>query len=416
MKTKFLPILAAGLMLLSACKAGSPGTTGKAGTVTLVAPAIAGTSPTLTSPAITYEAIPPEPTKSTPVETVTPQVKTATQTPLPSLDLITQVVNGLDTPWDIVFLPGSGILVTERSGILALIDKEGKQITISGVREIGEGGLLGLTLHPAFARNRWLYIYLTSNDTGKLTNRVERYTYNTDHTVSERVVILDGIKGSSNHDGGRIRFGPDGLLYITTGDAGDPQRAQNLSALEGKILRVTDEGKIPVDNPWGNPIYSIGHRNPQGLAWDSQGRLWETEHGPSGTETGNDELNLIEPGKNYGWPIIRGMETRAGMETPKLESGKGNTWAPAGLEIVDDIAYFPGLRGTALYAIKLSDIKPDNLLMYFEGEYGRLRAIRLGPDGLLYLGTSNKDGRGSPSAEDDQLLKIDLSQLKMRNY
>ena len=411
MKTKLLLLIAAVLMLFSACKAVNSESTNTDTSTTLAAPSIVITRPTLESTVVASDTPKSEPTKPNPAETAISQSPTNTQTPLSGHELISQVAKGLDTPWDIAFLPEGGILATERSGILALIDEEGKQLTISGVRETGEGGLLGLTLHPDFTNNNWLYIYLTTNDTGSLTNRVERYTYNADHSVSDRVVILEGIKGSSNHDGGRIRFGPDGLLYITTGDAGNPQSAQDPQTLEGKILRVTDEGKIPADNPWGNPIFSIGHRNPQGLAWDSQGRLWATEHGPSGGETGNDELNLIEAGKNYGWPVIRGMETREGMEIPKLESGRGNTWAPAGLEIVEDVAYFPGLRGNALYAVKLSDVQPRNLLTYFKGEYGRLRAIRLGPDGLLYLGTSNKDGRGSPRAGDDQLLKIDLSQL-----
>ena len=401
MKIKLIGLLVIGGLALSACKVSSPTTPSISASATLASPSVSITTPT--------QPISPSATQA---ETSAPQTLPATATAPSTLALITQVAKELDTPWEIAFLPEGGILATERSGILALIDKNGKQITIEGVRETGEGGLLGLALHPDFVNNRWLYIYLTSNDTGILTNRVERYTYNADHTVSERVVILDGIKASANHDGGRIRFGPDGFLYITTGDAGSPQRAQDPQTLEGKILRLTDEGKVPDGNPWGNPVYSIGHRNPQGLAWDSQGRLWATEHGPSGGDTGNDELNLIEAGKNYGWPVIRGMETRVGMETPKLESGRGNTWAPGGLEIVNDVAYFPGLRGSALYAAALDDISPEALLTYFKGEFGRLRVTRLGPDGLLYVGTSNKDGRGSPDREDDQLLKIDLSQLK----
>jgi len=409
MKKKLISLLVAGMIVFSACNVPASSTPSSAVVATLAAPSVSITNPTLEITAEPTQLVSPSATQA---ETALPQPKPATPTTLPKLALITQVAKGLDTPWEIAFLPEGGILATERSGILALIDKNGKQITIAGVRETGEGGLLGLALHPDFANNRWLYIYLTSNDNGTLTNRVERYTYNVDHTVSERVVILDGIKASANHDGGRIRFGPDGLLYITTGDAGSPQRAQDPQALEGKILRLTDEGKVPVGNPWGNPVYSIGHRNPQGLAWDSLGRLWATEHGPSGTETGNDELNLIEAGKNYGWPVIRGMETRDGMETPKLESGKGNTWAPGGLEIVKDVAFFPGLRGSALYAVDLNDIRPETLRTYFTGEYGRLRVARLGPDGLLYLGTSNKDGRGSPGPDDDQLFKIDLTQLK----
>ncbi len=412
LRIKLLIIIAIGLIALSACNAGTQNAPILEETTTLAVPSVQITSPT--SEGAGEVVVPSQPEATSPGDSGTDirQTEAETHTPAPSLELITQVAKGLDTPWEIAFLPEGGILATERSGILALIDKEGKQLTVSGVRETGEGGLLGLALHPDFANNQWLYIYLTTNDTGSLTNRVERYTYNADHSVSDRIVILEGIKGSSNHDGGRIRFGPDGLLYITTGDAGSPQLAQDPQALEGKILRLTDEGAVPEGNPWGNPVYSIGHRNPQGLAWDSQGRLWATEHGPSGFDTGNDELNLIEAGKNYGWPVIRGMETHEGMETPQIESGRGNTWAPAGLEIVNDVAYFPGLRGSALYAVNLAEIRAETLKTYFNNEYGRLRAMRLGPDGLLYLGTSNKDGRGSPGPDDDQLLKIDLTQLK----
>ena len=214
------------------------------------------------------------------------------------------VAENLEIPWEVAFLPSGELLVTERPGRLLKIGQDKKVFQISGVRHIGEGGLLGLTLHPDFENNNLIYLYLTSTDNGEVVNRVERYKLEND-TLTNREVILEGIGGASNHDGGRIKFGPDGFLYITTGDAQNSKLSQDTNSLNGKILRVTADGEIPSDNPFGNAVYSYGHRNVQGLAWDSEGRLWATEHGRSGILSGLDELNLIEKGKNYGWPDIQ---------------------------------------------------------------------------------------------------------------
>jgi aldose sugar dehydrogenase len=224
--------------------------------------------------------------------------------------------------------------------------------------------------------------------------------------LNDKVVLLDGVKGASNHDGGRIEFGPDGKLYITTGDAQEPNLAQDTNSLNGKILRINPDGTIPTDNPFNNAVYSYGHRNVQGLAWDDSGNLWATEHGPSGVQTGNDELNYIQKGKNYGWPEIKGQQSKSGMETPVIESGRNDTWAPAGAEYVNGSIFFAGLRGSALYEAKLSGTSVTDTKIHFRGEYGRLRAARLGPDGYLYLTTSNTDGRGSPKTGDDKLIRI----------
>jgi len=182
-----------------------------------------------------------------------------------------------------------------------LVDKEKQVIEVEGVEATGEGGLLGLAVHPQFVENQYLYLYLTSKEEGGVVNRVERYRL-VENQLEEREVMVVGILGAAYHDGGRMEFGPDGKLYITTGDAGQPNLAQDKESLNGKILRINDDGSVPEDNPFGNQVYSYGHRNPQGLAWDSQERLWATEHGPSGLQTGNDELNLIVKGRNYGWP------------------------------------------------------------------------------------------------------------------
>src|SRR3989344_386269 len=317
------------------------------------------------------------------------------------------IAQNLQIPWDVDFLPAAAegeprqgrgeILVTERPGNLLVIKGDKTVIKVDGVRHIGEGGLMGIAVHPDFKSNNWLYLYFTSQVGSKITNRVERYKLS-GNQFSEKKVIIEGIPGSSVHDGGQLDFGRDDLLYITTGDAGDQNSAQDKNSLNGKILRLKDDGSIPDDNPFGNAVYSYGHRNPQGIAWDDLGRLWATEHGPSGNETGNDELNLIEKGKNYGWPVIRGTQKREGMETPVIESGTAETWAPSGLAYHNGRLFFSGLRGSTLYAFNSSD---HSLQKHLINKFGRLRAAKIGPDNMLYITTSNTDGRGTPRDGDD---------------
>lgn len=319
------------------------------------------------------------------------------------------VARDLEIPWGIDFLPGGDLLVTERPGRLVRIGQNNALISIDGVRHIGEGGLLGLVLHPRFEENNYLYLYMTTETEEGITNRVERYRLAGD-SLENRKVIIQGIPGAVYHDGGRIAFGPDGKLYITTGDAGDEDEAQNRDSLAGKILRVNDDGSVPEDNPFGTAVYSYGHRNPQGLAWDENGNLWATEHGRSGVFSGFDEINLIEPGNNYGWPVIQGDETRKGMETPKAHSGADTTWAPAGAEFVDGDLLFVGLRGASVYKANIVDEEVQEVSSYLEDEYGRLRTIKEGPGGALYIMTSNRDGRGEVRSGDDKIIKVnDLS-------
>ncbi|MBW3568817.1 PQQ-dependent sugar dehydrogenase, partial [Candidatus Parcubacteria bacterium] len=187
----------------------------------------------------------------------------------------------LNIPWAIAELPGGDLLVTERAGKLKRVGSDRQSIEISGVEHSGEGGLLGLALHPDFAENNKIYLYLTTRTDAGLINRVESYIYK-NGGLSEKTIIIDQIPGARFHDGGFIAFGPDDKLYITTGDAGDEQSAQDTSVLSGKILRINADGSIPGDNPFNNAVYSYGHRNPQGLAWDDRDRLWSSEHGPSG--------------------------------------------------------------------------------------------------------------------------------------
>ncbi len=317
------------------------------------------------------------------------------------------IAENLDIPWEITFLPQGDLLVTERPGtLLRLSAEEQMQIPIEGVAHRGEGGLLGLVLHPDFENNNLIYLYLTTETEEGLTNRVEQYRLEND-SVTKTATVVEGIPGASYHDGGRMAIGPDGRLYITTGDAGEGSLAQDKNSLAGKILRLNLDGSIPDDNPFGNEVWTYGHRNPQGLAWDSDERLWATEHGPSGLQSGQDEINLIERGENYGWPQIRGNETREGMTAPVIQSGTDTTWAPAGAAIINGTLYYAGLRGSALYTATLEETEVTELTTNLKDEYGRLRAVVEGPDGFLYISTSNTDGRGDPDATDDKIIRVD---------
>lgn len=321
---------------------------------------------------------------------------------------IATLAEGLTVPWDVAFVPGSSdVLITERPGTLKRIGESRAVYTVQGVEHTGEGGLMGMALHPQFATNHYIYLYYTTNASGALANTIERYTLTND-TLTDKKIIIKDIPAAANHDGGRLAFGPDGFLYITTGDAANTSFPQDTQSVAGKILRVTDEGAIPGDNPFGNAVYSYGHRNPQGLAWDDKGQLWATEHGPSGTpRTGCDELNLIKKGANYGWPIIMCDETKAGMVSPVAQSGTGETWAPAGIAYSDGSLFFTGLRGQSLYQAK---IQPDNtvaLTAHFRETYGRLRALTKHNDSL-FMSTSNTDGRGTPKTGDDKVIRVPL--------
>ena len=358
-----------------------------------------------------------------------PQVKVETnisEVPLPTqsskpeatkadVSRVSIIAQGLEVPWALAFLPEGGMLVTERDGRVRFITKDGELkpdpvATISSVKQIGEGGLHGIVLHPDYQQNRYIYLYYTySESLNNTLNRVVRYNFDGTKLTNEKIIV-NGIPGASNHDGGRLKFGPDKFLYITTGDAQQPSLAQDKNALAGKILRVTDDGTPAPGNPFGNRTYSFGHRNPQGIAWDQNGTLWQTEHGPSGTETGSDEFNKIEQGKNYGWPEIRGMQGREDMVTPILESGRGNTWAPAGLAFINNSFYFAGLRGQALYEVEDASGSPK-LVTHFKNEFGRLREVVAGPDGMLYVTTSNRDGRGLPKKDDDKILRINPGKI-----
>ncbi|MFY9587256.1 MAG: PQQ-dependent sugar dehydrogenase [Actinomycetota bacterium] len=330
-------------------------------------------------------------------------------------DRVTTVAGGLVVPWDLAFVDARTILVTERGGRVRVVRNgrlQSRPVARINVVSSGEGGLLGIALHPQFPSQRFAYLYYTSGS----GNRVSRFRLGTDLTFADEDVLIKGIPSASIHDGGRIAFGPDGMLYVSTGDAGQPQRAASRSSLAGKILRVRPDGSVPDDNPFrGSRVWSYGHRNPQGLAWDSRGRLFESEHGPT-SELNlccNDEINLIRKGGFYGWPYRAGRRGAFSGSPPDdpispLATSGSDTWAPAGLVVDGGSALLvAALRGSRLMRFRFASGgpaigDPSTAL----NDFGRLRAARFGPDGCLYLTTSNRDGRGSPRSNDDRILRI----------
>jgi glucose/arabinose dehydrogenase len=350
-----------------------------------------------------------------------PQEQVASTPP----DLQTQVlVRGLDTPWAIDFAADGRIFITERVGRIRVVEagqlRPEPWITLA-VTAVGEAGLMGLALDPQFAQNRFVYVaYTYRGANGRLQNRLVRLREDpiTRNGTLDKALI-DNVPGANNHDGGRVKFGPDGKLYWSMGDAQTTRLAQDRSSLNGKILRLNSDGTIPTDNPFPNSyVYSYGHRNPQGLAWQPKTqKLYATEHGPSGFQgCCRDEVNHIEAGMNYGWPEVRGDETREGMVSPVIQAGTGETWAPAGATFSTRGTWsgsllFTGLRGQTLYRVVLDANDPrkvEKFERYFFRQFGRLRDVVQGPDGNLYLLTSNRDGRGSPKDDDDRLIRLNF--------
>lgn len=316
----------------------------------------------------------------------------------------TMVADKLEVPWALDFLPDHSILFTERPGRVRQITSGGVLLEkpiyiVRDVKATGEGGLLGIAIDPQFSKNHFIYLYYTYKETsGNTLNKVVRYVY-ANNALTDSMVIVPNIPGNLFHNGGRLKFGPDGYLYITTGDSQQPSFAQDKNKIAGKILRVSNDGKPAPGNPFKNLVYSYGHRNPQGLAWDESGNLWEAEHGSSA----KDEINKIMIGENYGWPTITGSTQKMGMMTPIINSGK-NTWAPSGLVYLNPYLYFAGLRGNALFRY---NTKNKELKEYLNGVYGRLRDVVLGPDGFLYITTSNMDGRALTHLNGDKIIRID---------
>jgi glucose/arabinose dehydrogenase len=278
---------------------------------------------------------------------------------------------------------------------------------VPGVVPDGEGGLLGLAVDPLFIHDSYLYAYLTA----EADNRIIRFRLAPGEPVVYDVeVVLGGIAKAGNHDGGALAFGPDGMLYAGVGDAGDPSRAQDPASLNGKILRMDPLGNPPTEDPNPDPdslVWSMGHRNVQGLAWDPRGRLWATEFG----QDTFDEVNLIQAGGNYGWPEVEGASDDSGdaMFTDPLVTWSTDEASPSGLAIAGDTLYVGALRGQRLWTIPLSEEGLGNPAAELEGQYGRLRNVQVAPDGSLWITTSNRDGRGDPDDDDDRLLRLLVS-------
>lgn len=326
------------------------------------------------------------------------------------------LLTNLQIPWSLAFAPDGRLFFTERVGRVRIVVNgvllTEPAVTLPDVRAIGEGGALGLALHPEFARNHLVYVaYTATRSDGVPVNRIARYRELNNRLV-EPTILLDNISAANSHDGSRIRFGPDGKLYITMGDAADPNLAQTLSSLNGKILRINEDGTTPVDNPYGSPVWTWGHRHPQGIDWHPlTGQMWATEHGARD----RDELNLIIRGANYGWPVIQAGETRPGMVTPVLFYIPGH--APSGMSFYSSgrIAafrnnmFFATLRGQHLHRVVMSASDaavPAAEERLFEKVFGRIRDVITGLDGALYFCTSNQDGRGRPVAADDRIARI----------
>jgi len=356
-------------------------------------------------------------------------IPTANAQEYPELGVkVETLAENLTIPWSIDWVSDETILFTERNGNLRIIQNgelQDEPLLLLGVGGV-EGGMLGITVDPNYSENNYLYVYYTYNELISTINKLVRYQM-IEGAVTEDKVLLDGIPGGPFHDGGRIQFGPDGKLYITTGEAGNPDFAQDLNSLGGKILRINSDGTIPEDNPYSDsPIYSIGHRNPQGIDWDESGNLVATEHGPSGWRgVAHDEINVIIPGANYGWPDVIGDEVSEGLKNPIYHTGE-DTWAPSGAEFYygDKIPQWNGkyfvatLRGSHLHMIDF-DLQNNSVLSHeklFENEFGRLRDVQTGPDGFLYILTSNQDGRGTPESNDDRILRIVPLNNEINNF
>jgi len=399
-------------------------------------------APTHTSTLPKASATPP-PTEAVSIATLPAATETATAVvvatiapaatalPVPEdVAYTTEVVAAdLSVPWALSFDDSGALYFTERPGRLRVIrdgQLDPEPVAELAVAATGEGGLLGLALDPQFSTNKHLYLMYTLEQGGGLANRIARYTLG-EAGLSGEMVLVDGIPGARNHDGGRLAFGPDGMLYATTGDAGRPALAQDLDSLAGKILRMNPDGSVPADNPFpGSLVYSYGHRNPQGLAWHPEtGVLYSVEHGPSG-EFGSccrDEFNRIIPGGNYGWPFVAGDDVldpggAAGLDliAPVLNSGE-DTWAPASVTFYrgdpfaswENMAFIGMLRGSDILRVELGGDALDQTLAsarVLNGEFQRIREVIVGPEGYLYISTSNQDGRAWPAPEDDRIIRV----------
>jgi glucose/arabinose dehydrogenase len=316
---------------------------------------------------------------------------------------VESVVLDLAVPWGLAFLPDRSALVTERDTArlvhVAYPSRVATTVgTVPGVVPGGEGGLLGIAVSPTFAADRYVYLYYTAAS----DNRIVRARYENGQ-LGPQEVVLSGLAKGFIHNGGRIAFGPDGMLYAGVGDAGNTANSQNLGSLNGKILRMTPTGAPAPGNPYNTRVWSSGHRNVQGLAWDTAGRMYASEFG----QNTYDELNRIEPGRNYGWPVVEGTGTDARYTNP-LATWTTAEASPSGLAYDSGALWMAGLRGQRLWRIPVNaDGSTGQPQAFLNGEYGRLRTVEPQSPGMLWVATSNRDGRGTPRLQDDRILSVD---------
>jgi glucose/arabinose dehydrogenase len=338
----------------------------------------------------------PPPLSSAPSASTKPAATTA-----PDLSRPTEIAHGIDVPWGLAFLPEGDALVAERdTARIVRVPAAGGEprevYQVPGVVPGGEGGLLGLAVSPTYPTDRLVYAYFTAAG----DNRIARFRLDS----GAPQVIFSGITKAGNHNGGRLAFGPDGMLYAGTGDAGERNSAQDPNDPNGKILRLTPDGAPAPGNPTaGSPIYSLGHRNVQGIAWDSQNRMFAAEFGQNAL----DEVNLIEPGHNYGWPDLEGTgDTSGGKYTNPIVTWPTSEASPSGIAIAGDVIHVAALRGTRLWTVSIQGGHIGAPKAELVGRYGRLRTVAVAPDGSLWLTTSNTDGRGDVHDGDDRILRF----------
>jgi glucose/arabinose dehydrogenase len=359
-------------------------------------------------PAADATSSPSVETPASPTESIPPSEEP--EPPTGPAKVVDTIATGLSTPWGIAFLPDGDAIVTERDSTRVLLleapsydaREVGSIDAAVGLGDVGgEAGLLGVAVSPSFDRDKMLFFYFSTDSDNRIVKAPLR-----GGRLGEQQVIVEGIPQGHIHDGGRLAFGPDGYLYASTGETGQPELAQDKGSPAGKILRMTVDGEPAPDNPFpGSRVWSYGHRNVQGLAFDDDGRLWASEFG----DQTYDELNLIEAGNNYGWPMVEGRADDQGggdgLTDPQV------TWdtdeaSPSGLAYLDGYLWLASLRGERLWRVAVDGAKAGKATDFFVGDYGRLRTVVAAPDGNLWLTTSNRDGRGDPAEQDDRILVV----------
>jgi glucose/arabinose dehydrogenase len=337
--------------------------------------------------------------------TATPATPATTPSRTARLGTPHDVVTGLSVPWGIAFLPGGDALVTERDTTRLLrVTSAGRTTvigTVPGVSPAGEGGLLGLAVSPTYPRDHRIFVYYSAAS----ENRIVRIVYQGSRLGAARTLV-SGIPRGPIHNGGRLAFGPDHMLYASTGETGHGDLAQDRSSLAGKILRMTQDGRPAPGNPFGTLVWSYGHRNVQGLAWDPQGHMYATEFG----QDRFDEVNLIQKGHNYGWPVVEGFGGDRRRYTPPLLTWRTDEASPSGLAYAGGSLWAGALAGRRLWQVPLgANGGVGRPIAHEVDRHGRLRAVAAAPDGSLWVSTSNRDGRGTPRPGDDRVLDFPVS-------